>query len=107
MYFRVNFEVHSGYGGPFRCIPVSKRTLSKLLQIIVAICYEIRGSLTITDMGPSRIPVYRPSLFGSEFVKGRTYEFFDAYQSATVTVRLILSTFRVKAEYKVIDAMSC
>ena len=37
MYFRVNFEVHSGYGGPFlsipvrsgafRSIPVSKRTL--------------------------------------------------------------------------------
>ena len=36
MYFRVNFEVHSGYGGPFlsipvrsgalRSIPVSKRT---------------------------------------------------------------------------------
>ena len=26
MYFRVNFEVHSGYGGPFLSIPVSKRT---------------------------------------------------------------------------------
>ena len=26
MYFGVNFEVRSGYGGPFRSIPVSKRT---------------------------------------------------------------------------------
>ena len=26
MYLRVNFEVRSGYGGPFLSIPVSKRT---------------------------------------------------------------------------------
>ena len=26
MYFRVDIEIHSGYGGAFRSIPVSKRT---------------------------------------------------------------------------------